>query len=159
MEIYYIIPIVLFIAIFIIAELLKKEPVPEFQKNQYLLNHSELTFYKFLFQNLPSSISIMCKVRLIDIVKPISKGKSYTSDKNRVIAKHVDFVLINNENSEIKAVIELNGSSHLNPTRQTRDSFVENLLKNVGLPLFVVKVKPQYNTDDIEPIIKSFIVH
>jgi hypothetical protein len=151
----FIIPIVLFLIVFVIAELLKKESTSKFQKVQFLLTHSELTFYKYLKENIPSYITVMCKVRLIDIIKPVSKGKAYISDKNRVKSKHIDFVLIDENSSEIKALIELNGGSHQRSDRMTRDSFVNELTKGVGLHLFFIKIKPQYKIEDIKKVLES----
>ena len=150
----YIIPIVLFLVIFILSELLKKKPVSKYEKIPFLLNHSELTFYKYLKEKIPSDISIMCKVRLIDIVKPISNGKAYIADKNRVISKHIDFVLINGKTSEIKALIELNGSSHERFDRKGRDTFVNELTKNINLKLFTIRIKSQYEPNDIIEILE-----
>lgn len=150
----YIIPITIFLVIFIIAELLKKKPVSKFQKIPFLLNHSELTFYKYLKEKIPSHISIMCKVRLIDIVKPVSIGKAYIADKNRVVSKHIDFVLIDSKTSEIKALIELNGSSHERLDRKGRDTFVNELTKNINLKLFTIRVKSQYEPNDIMEILE-----
>ncbi len=96
----------------------------------------------------------MCKVRLIDIVKPVSKGKAYLVDKNRIISKHIDFVLIDNNTSEIKALIELNGSSHERFNRKRRDTFINELTKNINLNLFTIKVKSQYELNDIMKILE-----
>lgn len=151
---YILIPIAIFFIVFILAELIKKEPSSEYQKIQYLLNHSELSFYKFLREEIPADISIMCKVRLIDIIKPISKGKTYISDKNKIISKHIDFVLINSETSEIKALVEINGSSHLQSSRIKRDEFIENIARKIDLKLFTVEAKNQYDIKDIQIILE-----
>ena len=155
MEIYIIVPIVLFIVIFVISELLKKESKSRFRKKTFLLNSSELSFYKYLLQHLPPYISIMCQVRLADIVEPISKGKTRMSDLNRIKAKSIDFVLINTNNSQIIALIELNGSSHLRYKRKKRDSFLEQLFKDVKLCFFIVEVRGHYDIKDIQSILDS----
>lgn len=151
----YIIPIALFVVVFLLSELLKKDPLLKYQKISFLLNHSELTFYKYLQLNIPTYISIMAKVRLADIVKPILRGKSYIVAKNRIISKHIDFVLIDNNTSEIKALIELNGKSHQRLDRITRDTFIQELTQSINLNFFTIKVKSQYNLDDIGEILKA----
>jgi hypothetical protein len=151
----FIIPIVLFIVVFVIAELLRKESTSEFKKIQTLLTPAELTFYKFLLNNLPPGISVMCKVRLADILKPVSSGKTYMTDFNKIKSKHIDFVLVNSETLEIKTLIELNDKSHFKSERITRDSFLEKTFKDVNLNYFTVRVKYKYNKEDIQPIIES----
>jgi len=97
----------------------------------------------------------MCQVRLADIVEPISKGKTRMSDLNRIKAKSIDFVLINTNNSQIIALIELNGSSHLRYKRKKRDSFLEQLFKDVKLCFFIVEVRGHYDIKDIQSILDS----
>lgn len=55
----------------------------------------------------------------------------YRSYFNKVQAKHVDFVLCDKK-MVARIIIELDDSSHNRPDRQARDSFVDEILENVG---------------------------
>jgi hypothetical protein len=100
----------------------------------------------------------MCKVRLADIVSPVEKGRNFYKAFNQVRSKHIDFVFIDKTTSEIKALIELNGKSHLSGKRIRRDSFITDVFADVKLPLFFVNVRSEYSLEDIKSIL-DFIQH
>lgn len=74
---------------------------------------------------------------------------------NRVIAKHIDFVLC--EQSALRPVlaIELNDSSHAAPTRVARDEVVRRVLAAAGLPLLRVPVAREYGLNKIRSLIQN----
>lgn len=71
------------------------------------------------------------KVRLLDIIEPRRGEKKYKTLFYKVQAKHVDFVICD-QNMNIKAIIELDDSSHDRKDRQERDQFVDMILQSVG---------------------------
>lgn len=93
-----------------------------YTSTEYLLTKTELNFYNQLIQNLPSDKAIMSKVRLIDIVKPNGSKRDYIKLRNKIISKHIDFLIIEKSTSKIILAIELDDSSHLNLQSKTRDS-------------------------------------
>ena len=75
---------------------------------------------------------IVCpKVRLLDIIEPRRGEKKYKTLFYKVQAKHVDFVICD-QDMNIKAIIELDDSSHDTKERQERDQFVDLILRSVG---------------------------
>ena len=75
---------------------------------------------------------IVCpKVRLLDIIEPRSDQRDNTSLRYKVQSKHVDFVICDN-NMNIKAILELDDSSHDRKERIERDQFVDQILTSVG---------------------------
>lgn len=150
--------IVLLLVIGIFKILLERKPTLHYKREENLLNNSELSFYKFLLSNIPSDILVMCKVRLADIVSPVEKGRNFYKAFNQVRSKHIDFVFIDKTTSEIKALIELNGKSHLSGKRIRRDSFITDVFADVKLPLFFVNVRSEYSLEDIKSIL-DFIQH
>ncbi len=94
-------------------------------------------------------------VRLADLVyiaRGIEKRQSFF---NKIQSKHIDFVLCNK--NEIKPIlaIELDDSSHQKPDRQKRDEFVDNALKQAGLPLLRVPARGNYDPQELKQQIKS----
>lgn len=75
--------------------------------------------------------TVFAKVRLLDLLEPRKDSKMYRSYFNKVQAKHVDFVLCDKK-MVARIIIELDDSSHNRPDRQARDSFVDEILENVG---------------------------
>lgn len=88
---------------------------------------------------------IICpKVRLSDIIKPKSGEKNYQTLLNKIQSKHVDFVICD-QNMYIKAIIELDDSSHNRPDRIERDKFVDTILQSVGYKV----IDTRYVNNDI----------
>lgn len=80
-------------------------------------------------------------------------GSEWQTGFNKVSRKHFDFVLLNPEDYQIVAAIELDDSSHSRTDRINRDIFVEDLCKKAGLTLFRFKAKYAYSPKEIEEII------
>lgn len=75
---------------------------------------------------------VICpKVRLFDIIEPKKGHEKYKTLMYKIQAKHVDF-LICDKNMNIKAIIELDDSSHDRKERKERDAFVDLILRSVG---------------------------
>lgn len=144
--------LVSFFALTILLSLVFKRNIYSYRKQKYLLSKTELNFYKFLLQSLPSNITVMCKVRLADLISPNVSSKEYIYAFNKIKSKHIDFVLIDNQTSEILYAIELNGGSHLLNKRILRDKFLKNLLKEVDIPFLIVPVEIKYSLEDIKAI-------
>lgn len=99
---------------------------------KYLLTRNEWHEYKKL-KDLAAGkgLQICPKVRLLDLVEPRKDQKNYKSLFFKIQAKHVDFVLTD-QDLRIKAIIELDDGSHDNQTRQERDQFVDQILTACG---------------------------
>lgn len=104
-------------------------------KNQYqakqLFTRNEWYEHKKLRDIAARKGLVVCpKVRLLDIVEPV-KGQGYMTRFHKVQAKHVDFV-ITDQQMHIKAIVELDDNSHYTPDRIERDKFVDAVLTSVG---------------------------
>ena len=99
---------------------------------QQIFTKNEWQNYKKLRDVAEVKGYIICpKVRLLDIIKPKSGEKKYKTLLYKVQSKHVDFVICD-QNMNIKAIIELDDSSHDKPDRIERDKFVDMILRSVG---------------------------
>ena len=96
-------------------------------------------------------LDILTKVRLADIIHTYDNNYKYF---NKIKAKHIDFVLID-KNGNIKLLIELDDNSHLNPQRQKRDIFLNNIFKDTDITLLRVPAKYIYNEIELENKIKE----
>lgn len=97
-----------------------------------LFTKNEWQNYKKLREVAEVKGYIICpKVRLLDIIEPRRGEKKYKTLFYKVQAKHVDFVICDQDMS-IKAIIELDDSSHNSKDRIERDQFVDLILKSVG---------------------------
>ncbi len=130
----------------------RKRTSPEdYQRRLSLLTPAERSFYGMLIQAMDGQSVIMTKVRLADIVD-VRKGLSrrqWQSAFNRIQSKHVDFVLCDPQQLDIKAVVELDDRSHKKPKRQDRDRFVDQVMNFTGIPIFHFPVRCGYSVTEI----------
>ena len=84
------------------------------------------------------------KVRLLDLLEPVKGNTKYKTYFYKVQAKHVDFVLCDDQ-LRAKFVIELDDSTHDRPDRIERDRFVDSVLTSAGY-----KVLHTRTVDEIE---------
>jgi len=71
------------------------------------------------------------KVRLLDIIEPRSNVANYKALLWKIQAKHVDFLICDQE-MRIKFIIELDDNSHDRKDRAERDEFVAQALSGCG---------------------------
>jgi|GEM_PF-2818058 len=115
-----------------------------FRKKDYLLTRAERSLFEMLCQAAGTGLYVFAKVRLADLVW-LRRGISHRQRlRNRMIAKHIDFVLC--EHSMLRPVlaIELDDGSHSAPSRVARDEVVRRVLNAAGLPLLRVPVSRGY---------------
>lgn len=94
---------------------------------------------------------VMCKVRLADVVA-VKKGIQNPERQrlfNSIQSKHVDFVLCDNDRITVQCVIELDDKSHEEEGRQDRDSFVDQVMRSSGIPIFHFSAKRGYSIEEI----------
>ena len=82
---------------------------------------------------------VICpKVRLFDLVEPRHDKKRKLTYRYKIQAKHVDFVICDKD-MNIKAILELDDSSHYDPDKIKRDNFVNTILLNTGYTVIHTK--------------------
>ena len=115
------------------------------------MSPAERSFYGMLSQAMGGEFLIMTKVRLADIVK-VRRGMSrgqWRSAFNRIQSKHVDFVLCEPQQLDVKAVVELDDQTHEKPERRARDLFVDQVMDFTGIPIFRFSVKGGHSVTEI----------
>lgn len=99
---------------------------------KYLLTRNEWYEYRKLKEYADAKGLQVCpKVRLLDIVEPRHGRNDYKALMAKIKSKHVDFVICT-QDLRIKAVLELDDSSHDQAGRQERDQFVDEVLTSCG---------------------------
>lgn len=82
--------------------------------------------------------TVFAKVRLLDLIEPVKGIRKYKTYFYKIQAKHVDFVLCD-QNLVAEWIIELDDSSHDRPDRQERDRFVDEAVTSVGYKILHVR--------------------
>lgn len=116
-----------------------------------LFSPAEWLFYGSLVQAVDDQFLVFGKVRIADVLTPnrsLSRSGWYSAF-NRISRKHFDFVLCDKITQSIVAAVELDDRSHLLPSAIARDSFVNRICKESGLPLVRFRVLSGYDSEVI----------
>jgi len=98
-----------------------------------------------------NGVKIASKVRLADIFgikKGLERGDRQRA-LNRISAKHVDFLFIQQSDGRPLLGIELDDRSHEAEERVARDSFVDSVFSSAGLPIIHVVAKSSYDPKEV----------
>ena len=117
----------------------KKLPISGAYKSKWLFSMNEKeTFRKLKEITDPMDCYLFTKVRLLDLVEPISGNKNYRTYMNKIQSKHVDFVICDKK-LVARCIIELDDSSHKRQDRKERDTFVDEVLQSTGYQIIHVE--------------------
>ena len=123
-----------------------------------LLTPAEVNFYHSLKNSIPAeNYRIYAKVRMADIVdvrKGLDRGQR-SSAFNRIVSKHVDFLLCNPKTSAIYAVVELDDSSHQKAAQMEKDQFKDETFAACNIPLMRFPAKKAYDISEIRKKINT----
>lgn len=137
-------------------------PEPAEEKFPYILNTpimsvKEKSFYKAVKPIADElGLVVFAKIRLADLLTVPKDTANHHKWFNYVKSKHVDFVLVDTE-LNIKAVIEVDDSTHNRPDRKERDEFVDKAFRQLGLEvLHIYSWGTRYGGVDLkETIVKA----
>lgn len=117
--------------------------VSTYQKKRFVLNKSEKELFHELKNHLGSDYYICPNMRIADVVIA-TKGSGHREKNNKIMPRHLDFVICDSLGFEPRFAIELNGKSHLSKRRVVIDEEKKRVLEEAGLRLFVVDVGENY---------------
>jgi hypothetical protein len=119
-----------------------------YRARRTLLSPAELDFYNALERTVGHRYTVCMKVRLADVID--CPRTVWRMGYGRLVAqKHLDFVLIDPETTQVRAGIELDDRTHGLPARRARDRFVEAAMRAAGVPLLRVPVASVYRPHDV----------
>lgn len=128
----------------------KDLPIQGAYEKRWLFSYNEKYAYKRLKEIADQmGYTVFTKVRLLDLLEPVKNNPKYKTYFYKVQAKHVDFVLCDN-NLNAQHIIELDDSSHDRKDRKERDEFVDAVLKSVGYNI----IHTRAITEDIKEQLK-----
>lgn len=111
-----------------------------------LLSAAERSFLGVLDQAVGPEYRVFAKVRIADVaaVKPGMTRGARQGALNRIASKHFDFVICRASDLAIVCAVELDDASHGTPRAKTRDQFVAEVCRTIGLPLLSVAASATY---------------
>lgn len=118
-----------------------------------IVTKAELRFYRALQKAVLDDFLIFPMVRIADVLAVPAETSQRRKWLNKIVAKHVDFVLCDPGSLSPKVAIELDDVSHQRPDRQARDEFVDHAFESAGLPLLRIRVGAHYDSRTLRELI------
>ncbi len=128
-----------------------------YARRKSLLTKTEIRFYKSLQKAVLDDWEVFVMVRIADLIRVEPQTRNYRGWLNKILAKHIDFVLCHPGTLEPVVCIELDDPSHNRPERIERDEFVNHAFESAGLPLIRIETQPQYKSREIRDLIEASI--
>ena len=120
------------------------------------LSPAEISFYHVL-KNVVGEQGVICpKVRLADLFFVSNPNKNY-SYFNKIVSKHIDFVLCEPKTMRPLMAFELNDASHDQSNRKKRDNFVKHVFQDAHVPLLFLRAKRTYNTQELAAVVNRIL--
>jgi hypothetical protein len=131
-----------------------------YRRKDYLLSKAERSFYEVLLFALArrTDVAVFAKVRLLDLLWMPHGTRDRQAHRNRVVSKHVDFVLCDRAQRRPLLVIELDDASHEESSRRDRDAFVDAALRAAGLPVLHVRAARSYASSELARLVDQHLV-
>lgn len=128
-----------------------------YQARGQLVTKSELRFYKSLQKAVQDDWEIFAMVRIADLLR-VEKGEPNRRKwLNKILAKHIDFVLCDPGSLEPICCIELDDPSHNRKDRIERDIFVNDAFASADLPLLRIATQSSYRSREIRELIDEVV--
>jgi hypothetical protein len=135
---------------------MRSEPVsPPVQRVPSLLTEAEASFFHILEQAAGGRCRIMCKVRLIDLVN-VDKNVSIAWF-NKIVPRHVDFLLCNTATFAPLCVVELDDRSHEESSRQEKDKELNLILQVSGIDCARFRASHTYSVTTVKARIEQHL--
>lgn len=132
----------------------------DYETNYSLLTEKENTIYKGLeniIKDIDRNLKIMLKVRLVDLLDiPKEKDRKKLYLKNNFWTEHLDFVIIDADETRTILVVELEDKSHINKTKKEVDKFKDDILFGADIDILRITSIP-YDKDKIKDTIENVL--
>lgn len=120
-----------------------------------LVTKSELQFFLELRTAVDGDWEIFAMVRIADLLKVPTGIKQRRAWLNKILSKHIDFVLCDKDTLNIAIAIELDDPSHNRPHRIERDTFVNAAFADADMPLLRIPTQKQYDPNELRKLIEK----
>lgn len=149
-------------AVVAIAILIKKTSTGKksrysYLRKKYFISRAEHEFYNALVSAVGNDYYVFAQVHLPTLVDHKIKGQNWQGAFSHINRKSVDFVLCDKAYISPILAIELDDKSHLSVDRRERDSEVERILSEAGLPLLRIENHGTFDLKSIASEIKQKI--
>jgi very-short-patch-repair endonuclease len=122
------------------------------------LSPAEFSFYKVLSAWGAGRFVIQSKVHLADIFF-VARSNEKVSFRNKIVQRHLDFLICDPTTMKPMFGIELDDSSHQRRDRQDSDAFLNHVFQSAQLPLLRIRNQRSYTlkeiADQVTPLLEK----
>lgn len=129
-------------------------PYP-FKSKTSLFTQVEKSFLTLLEQSVGNDYKVVSRVKLVDVIdfKPGINEKNKRTALTKAKNKQLDFVLLDKQNLNIVAAIDLVNNNNKEGHKAQKDWFVGGALESAGIPHIRMKVKAGYKSSEVRQAI------
>lgn len=138
----------------------EKEPKQyQYKQKNFFMSRAEHECFDAILKAVGNEYHIFPQVHLSSIVDNKVTGQNWKGAFKHISQKSVDFVLCDKAYISPKLAIELDDKTHERPDRIERDSEVERILKDAGLPLLRLENNGGFNPQELAEKIRSQVTN
>lgn len=134
-------------------EEVKKKSIYKYTRKDFLISRPEHEFFDILVDILGNQYHVFTQVHLPTILEHKIKGQTWKAAFSHINGKSVDFVICDKKYIKPLLAIELDDKSHEREDRIERDSEVERMLQEAGMPLVRFGNNGLFNKEEISRIV------
>jgi hypothetical protein len=121
------------------------------------LTPNEKRFLAVLDEAVGGGYRVFVQVRLAELVDVDLKANNSKrrAAMNKVFGKSIDFVICDSASLEPVVAIELDDRTHALPHRRERDTFVDAVFSEIGIPLLRARARRAYSVAALETLLRE----
>ncbi|CAN2536450.1 hypothetical+protein [Methylocapsa aurea] len=129
---------------------------PAYRRGRFL-TPNEKRFLAVLDEAVGEGYRVFAQVRLaelVDVDLSASNSKRRAA-MNRVFGKSIDYLICDSASLEPVAAIELDDKTHALPHRRERDTFVDAVFSEIGIPLLRARARRAYTVAALQTLLRE----
>ncbi|WP_221799631.1 DUF2726 domain-containing protein [Oceanobacter mangrovi] len=124
-----------------------------------VLSPLEYSFYEQLQRAVGNAALVLCKVRVVDVIKPRSglKANAWRLHFDRIVQKEFGYVLCNPADMTVFCVIDLDTASQSNTERQKRNEFLSAACVAAEIPMLLMDARQSRSVEELRQQILAVV--
>lgn len=135
----------------------KEPPKYDYKQKNFFMTRAEHLCYDALVTAVGDKYHIFAQVHLPSIIDNKVVGQNWKGAFRHINQKSVDFVLCDKSYISPKLAIELDDRTHERQDRKDRDTEVERILEDAGLPLLRLENHGQFSPNELSEKINAIL--
>lgn len=124
------------------------DDLSKYTTKKYVMTYTELKFYREL-KKITDELNLEIFPQ-VNLEKIIQIKDNNNKDRNKIKSRSIDYTIVDNENCEIVACIELDDYTHNREKNKKNDEFKNKIFEKVNISLIRIKVQNRYNLEELK---------